>query len=68
MSARQQRGGVGARHPNRKAVAGEGRHVGEAQQRAGDVVDAPTVVACMRQWGKKMSLCFLFFFGETVSY
>jgi hypothetical protein len=58
MGARQQQGGVGARRPEGKAVAGEGRRVGEGQLRAGGAVDAPVAVTCMRQWEKEMSLCF----------
>jgi hypothetical protein len=41
-----------------KATAGEGHRVGESQQRANDVVDAPAAVACVWQWEKKMLLCF----------
>jgi hypothetical protein len=42
----------------RAASGREGRRVGEGQRRADDAVDAPAAVACMRQWGKEMLLCF----------
>jgi hypothetical protein len=43
-----------------KATAREDRRVEENQRWAGGVVDAPAAVTCMRQWEKKMSLCFYF--------
>ena len=49
---------MGVRRPDGKATTGEGRHVGEGQRRTGGAVDAPTAVTCVRQWEKKMSLCF----------
>jgi hypothetical protein len=44
---------VGARRLDGKASVVE---------KVGGVVDVPAVVACVLQWGKKMSLCFLFLF------
>jgi hypothetical protein len=60
------RPGMGTRRPDGKAATGEGRHVGEDQQRVGSAVDAPAVVACVRQWGKEMLLCFFFLRNRVV--
>jgi hypothetical protein len=57
---------VTTRQSGRAASGWNGRCVGEGQRRAGGMVDAPAAVACVRQWGKKMSLCFLFFWRNRI--
>jgi hypothetical protein len=71
MGARQKRGGVGTWRLDRKTVTGEGRRIGESQQRAGDAVDAPVAhggCVCAVVGKEKVTAVFIFIFRETTSY